>query len=94
MKLGNIGMALALAAAMMGGSSHAGEHRRESKDRRHGAAGMQAIAVSPRIGEPGHGWQYFSDARKSRAVVVSPTGDYYYSQGEGLQLVFRSKAAA
>ncbi|CAG0986757.1 hypothetical protein GEOBC_02139 [Geobacteraceae bacterium] len=94
MKLSNIGVALTLAAAMMGASSHAGEHRRGSKDRHHAAAGMRTVAVSPKIGEPGHGWQYFSDARRTRAVVISPNGDYYYSQGKGLQLVFKSKAAA
>lgn len=90
MKLSNIGVALGLAAAMVGVSSYAGDHRRASKEHRHAAAGMQAIAVSPKAGEPGHGWQYFSDARKARAVVISPNGDYYYSHGEGLQLVFKS----
>lgn len=93
MKLSHIGVTLTLAAAVVGASSHAGDHRRESKDRRQAAVGMQAIAVSARPGEPGHGWQYFSDARKARAVVISPSGDYYLSQGEGLQLVFRRSAA-
>ncbi len=93
MKLSKIGVALTLAAAVVAVSSHAGDHRRESKDHRHAAAGMQAISVSPRVGEPGHGWRYFSDARKARAVVISPIGDYYYSRGEGLQLVWKSEAA-
>lgn len=92
MKLSNIGMALGLAAAMMGVSSYAGDHRRDPKDHRRAASGMQAISVSPKVGEPGHGWQYFSDARKARAVVISPNGDYYYSNGEGLRLVFKSTA--
>ncbi len=48
--------------------------------------------MSPKIGEPGHGWRYFSDAREARAVVISPSGDYYYSRGEGLQLVLKSTA--
>ena len=93
MKLSNIGVALTLAAAMVGVSAHRGDHRRESEDRRHAAAEMQTISVSPKIGEPGHGWQYFSDARKARAVVINPNGDYYYSRGDGLQLVFKSSAA-
>ena len=33
-------------------------------------------------------------ARKARAVVISPNGDYYYSRGKGLQLVFKSAPAA
>ena len=55
---------------------------------------MQVVAVSPKAGEPGHGWQYFSDARKARAVVISPNGDYYYSRGDGLQLVYKSAPTA
>ena len=94
MKLSNIGVALGLAAATIGVSSHAGDHRRGSKDHPRAAAGMQAVAVAPKVGEPGHRWQYFSDARKVRAVVISPNGDYYYSHGEGLQLVFKSTTAA
>jgi hypothetical protein len=93
MKLSNIGMALALVAAMVGIPSHAGDHRKASKHHRHATTGMQAISASPKIGEPGHGWRYFSDAREARAVVISPSGDYYYSRGEGLQLVFKSTAA-
>lgn len=94
MKLSNIGLALGIAAATIGLAAHAGDHRKASKDPRHAASGMQLVAVSPKAGEPGHGWQYFSDARKSRAVVIHPNGDYYYSRGEGLQLVFKAKAAA
>ena len=55
---------------------------------------MKAVAVSPKAGEPGHGWQYFSDARKARAVVISPNGDYYYSRGDGLQLAYKSAPTA
>lgn len=94
MKLSNIGVAIAIAAATIGLAANAGDHRRASKDSRHPASGMQVVAVSPKASEPGHGWQYFSDARKARAVVISPNGDYYYSRGEGLQLVFKSTPAS
>lgn len=94
MKLSKIGVALTLAAAMVAVSSHASDHHRESKDHRHATAGMQAISVLPKIGEPGHGWRYFSDPHKARAVVISPNGDYYHSRGEGPQLVLKSMAAA
>ena len=47
-----------------------------------------------RAGEPGHGWQYFSDVRRHRAVVISPDGDYYYSRGKGLELVFKASGSA
>jgi hypothetical protein len=90
----NIGVALCLTAAATSFASYAGEHRKESRDERHQAPNMQAVAVAVENGELGHGWQYFSDARGSRAVVISPSGDYYYSHGEGLQLVFKASRAA
>ncbi len=94
MKLGNIGVAIGIAAATVGLAAHASDHRKASKEHRDTAAGMQVVAVAPQAGEPGHGWQYFSDPRKARAVVISPNGDYYYSRGKGLQLVFKSAPAA
>lgn len=30
-----------------------------------------------------YGWQYFSDPRVARAVVISPAGEYYLSLGKG-----------
>lgn len=94
MNLGNIGLTLAIVVATIGATAHAGEHRKAAKEDRRAAAGMQAVAIAPQAGEPGHGWQYFSDPRQARAVVISPNGDYYYSRGKGLRLVFKSAAAA
>lgn len=90
MKPIHIALALTLAAALPGIAAQAGEHRKDSRDARHADRGMQVVAVSPATGEPGHGWQYFSDAHKARAVVISPNGDYYYSQGKGLRLVHKA----
>ena len=93
-----IGIALvlnaALPAALPGLAAQAGEHRHASRDAHRAARGMRAVAVAPAPGEPGHGWQYFSDARKGRAVVISPQGDYYYSRGDGVKLVFKAAAVA
>jgi hypothetical protein len=93
MKTSNIGAALCIAAAAASASSYAKQHRKERSDDRNHASQMQVIAVTAKAGEPGHGWQYFSDARRARAVVISPSGDYYYSHGEGLQLVFKGNRA-
>jgi len=87
MKLSNIGVALGLASATIGLAAQAGDHRQA-------ACGMQAVAVSPQAGEPGHGWQYFTDLRQVSAVVISPNGDYYYSRGHGLRLVYTSAPTA
>ena len=54
---------------------------------------MQAVAVATSSGQPGHGWRYFIDARKHRALVISPEGDYVYSRGKGLDLVFKPGVA-
>lgn len=91
MKLSNLSVSLGIAAATIGFAAHAGDHRKASREHSNPAAGMRAVAVTPKAGEPGHGWKYFSDPREACAVVISPNGDYYYSRGEGLQLVFKSK---
>lgn len=94
MNLDSIGIALCLAAATASFSSYAGDHRKASRDTRHAESAMQLVAVDARAGEPGHGWQYFSDVRRHRAVVISPDGDYYYSRGKGLELVYKGAGAA
>jgi hypothetical protein len=89
-----IGTSLCLAAATASVSSLADEHRKTSREDRQQASEMQAVPVAAKDGEPGHDWQYFSDARMSRAVVISPGGDYYYSRGAGLQVVYRASPGA
>lgn len=49
--------------------------------------GMQAVVHTAAEGEQGHGWQYFSDPARLRAVVISPDGQYYLSRGKGLRWV-------
>ncbi|TXC62059.1 hypothetical protein FSC37_23005 [Piscinibacter aquaticus] len=92
MKLINIAVALTVSAALPLVAAQAGEHRHAPKQTREEPKGMQVVAVSPAPGEPGHGWQYFSDRREARAVVISPGGDYYFSRGHGLEKVFESGA--
>ena len=50
-------------------------------------APWQAIANQAQAGMPGFGWQYFFDSIAPRAVVISPDGHYYLSQGDGLRWV-------
>lgn len=49
--------------------------------------GMQAVPTTVGPGQPGHGWLFFSHPAADRAVVISPKGEYYFSQGDGLRLV-------
>ena len=77
---------LALAATTaFAGDDHERSHERRADDRNHAA--MQTVPHTAAAGEPGHGWQYFSDRGHARAVVISPEGDYYYSRGKGLRQV-------
>lgn len=53
----------------------------------------EANSNDPTIGQPGYGWHYFVDARKGRAVVISPSGDYCYTHGKGPTLVLKATGA-
>ena len=90
----NIGVVLGVAAAIASMPSYADDHRKESRGNRRIDSGMQAVAIGTKVGEPSYGWRYFADAHEGRAVVISPGGDYYYSHGEGLMLVFKATTAA
>ncbi|MEP7281829.1 MAG: hypothetical protein ABI696_07600 [Rubrivivax sp.] len=56
------------------------------------ARGNQAIGADPVLqavpngslpDQASYGWQYFSDPRAARAVVISPSGEYFLSLGDG-----------
>ena len=50
--------------------------------------GMQVVAHDAAPATPGHGWRYFADPAARRAVVISPQGDYYFSnRGKGLRWI-------
>lgn len=93
MKPSNVAVVLSVAAAMTGMPSQADDHRAETRGNHRIDSGMQAVSIDTTIGQPGHGWRYFADARKGRAVVISPGGDYFYSHGEGLTRVFEGSRA-
>lgn len=71
------------------GADRDGEHRRERRGdmRGHGRTGSAPmLRVVPNRSQPqdqSYGWQYFSNPRALWAVVISPAGEYYLSQGEG-----------
>ena len=93
MKPRHLALVLGIAAAMTAMTSQAADHRKASRAKR-ADSGMKVVAVHPKTGQPGHGWRYFADARETRAVVISPGGEYYYSDGGGLELVYKPVRAA
>ena len=94
MKPSIIAVVLSVAATMMSMPSHADDPRKEAGDSHRIDLGMQAVSNDSTIGQPGYGWRYFVEPRKGRAVVISPKGDYFYSHGKGLTLVFKATDAA
>lgn len=94
MKPSNFAVVLGVAAVMTSISSHADDSRKEARGTRQGNSGMQAVSTDTKSGQPGHGWRYFVDAREGRAVVISPGGDYFYSNGNGLALVYKAPGTA
>jgi len=90
-------VALAMAAALLGGPAiagnrhhdqrHADRHAADARGAAAATAPWQAVPHEARPGEPGHGWSYFFDPVAPRAVVISPQGDYYYSRGKGLRWI-------
>ena len=88
---------LALLTAAISTPLLAGDHQHHRKHDRQPATdmrrtdghnqGMQAVAHTATSGAPGYGWRYFSSPAASRALVISPQGDYYYSSGTGLRWI-------
>ncbi len=64
-----------------------GLHKRSKNARqRHRVQTSPDFRVVPNNGQPddvSYGWQYFSDPRVVKAVVISPVGEYFLSQGNG-----------
>lgn len=71
---------------------HAREHVTRCAD--NAGQGMQTVPNPAGAQERAHGWQYFSDPAACRAVVISPQGDYYFSQGKGLRWVAAAQTQA
>jgi len=94
MNLSNIGVALSLLVTVTALSSCTTAGRDAASGSRHAASEMRSVAVAAKLGEPSYGWRYFTDEHEGRAVVISPNGSYYYSDGEGLRLVFTASEAA
>ena len=55
---------------------------------------LQPVPNAAAAGQRAHGWRYFSDPQSHRAVVISPQGDYYLSQGRGLHWVAAAQGQA
>ncbi len=95
-------LAASILAAAAGSTAFAGDHDRDHRQQHRQVAaargadafdyGMQAVPNNATPAERAHGWRYFSDPKAHRAVVISPQGDYYLSEGKGLRLMTAARA--
>ncbi len=44
---------------------------------------LKAVSNGSLPHQASYGWQYFSDPRAAHAVVISPSGEYFLSLGDG-----------
>lgn len=93
MKQATVAIVLGVAAFVTSVSSLAGDRHKEARHAGRVGSGMQEVANEATTGQEAYRWRYFRDARKARAVVISPGGDYFYSRGDGLTLVYKGSAA-
>lgn len=85
---------LGVVAALTVMPSRAHDAKQKVARHRHAYSDMRVVHVHTKQGQAGHGWRYFADAKEGRAVVISPGGDYFYSEGQGLTLVHKAADAA
>lgn len=83
-------IALAAAAALAGAAalahqapSAARQQHAQHHHAQHAGPALHVVANDSAPGEASYGWQYFSDPRALRAVVISPSGEYFLSRGDG-----------
>ena len=83
---------VAMTAAVVSGATTAQTAQASAQPPRDGGphradSNMRAVTNPSLPDQAGHGWQYFSDPRAVRAVVISPVGEYFLSRGEGLRQI-------
>ena len=73
------------------------DHARNDRDERclqreRQASGRHRVQASPVLqvvpnrslpDQEAYGWKYYSDPRAAHAVIISPVGEYFLSQGDG-----------
>ncbi len=64
---------------------HRAERKHHDRDRQEArvSSALQVVPNASLPDQPSYGWQYFSDQQAKVAVVISPTGEYFLSRGDG-----------
>ena len=75
--------ALTIASALVSGVVVAGSAQAKTRDHKQTSPVLQVVPTSSVQGQAAYGWQYFSHPRAVHAVVISPSGEYFLSRGDG-----------
>ncbi|WP_025916617.1 hypothetical protein [Herminiimonas sp. CN] len=78
---------IASAAVIASAAAVAGPDQAQAGDGHRASPMLQVVPNSSRPQDAAYGWQYFSDSRAVHAVVISPSGEYFLSLGDGLRQI-------
>lgn len=79
----NLLTAVTIATALVSGVAVAGSAHAKSGDHKRASPVLQVVSNTSLPGQASYGWQYFSNSRAAHAVVISPSGEYFLSRGNG-----------
>ena len=79
----NLLTAITIATALVSGVVVAGSAQAKTRDHKQASLVLQGVPNTSLPGQASYGWQYFSSPRAARAVVISPSGEYFLSRGNG-----------
>lgn len=74
---------IASAAVIASAAAVARSDQAQAGDGHRASPVLQVVPNSSRPQDAAYGWQYFSDPRAAHAVVISPSGEYFLSRGDG-----------
>ena len=83
----NLLTAITIATALASGVVVAGSAQAKSGDHKKASPVLQVVSNTSLPGQVSYGWQYFSNPRAAHAVVISPSGEYFLSRGNGPQQI-------
>lgn len=79
----NLLTAITIATALVSGAVLAESAQAKNRDDKQPSPVLQEVPNSSLPGQASYGWQYFSNPRAAHAVVISPSGEYFLSRGDG-----------
>lgn len=83
----NLLTAITIATALVSGVAVAGSAQAKSGGHKKASPVLQVVSNTSLPGQSSYAWQYFSNPRAAHAVVISPSGEYFLSRGDGLKQI-------